>query len=189
VTTIDLAAKQASASLEAARLAEALDELQAKLTAAVAKEDFTTADQIKAKIGPAQAEWILAEAQVRAFADVLAQVATQEAERMAAEAAERRLVEAQAQLEAAQGVEHMAKAEFERHWADVEPGVAAVRESMSIAMNAERALDDARRSMHQAQVTLGLRSDGLPVYALGEAKRRIDEDPVLARIFHGTAGR
>lgn len=185
---VDMVGQQAAAQRDAKRLADQLAGLEAKLSTAVAREEFSVAESIKVEVADVRSAWVMAEAQARAIGDVLGQVAQQEAERAVRDAEEQRREQARAQVDRAIQAEREATAEYQRHTADIQPGLAAVRESLRAALACEAAIEFARRTAYEAMVTLGERGPGMRIYGPTSVSVKIEHDPVLHGILHGSMG-
>jgi hypothetical protein len=188
--TVDLtmADQLQAARANATRCRDDLEALEGRLADAVRRQDYTTAERIKAELPAARSARVMADAHAQALEQALAHLEHELAQRAADEAEERRRDEARAQIERAMGVEREGMAELRRHLADIEPGVAAVRESLRAALACEQAIEYARQAAYQAHVLLGDRGPGMRIFGPNDASVAIQRSPVLHAILHGTAG-
>lgn len=182
----DLQERLTGAQQEATRLGDVLAELEAKLAAAVKEREFSTAETLKTEVDAARERWVFSEAQSRALSDVLGQVAREQAAREAAAAEEKLREQARAEYERATQAEQAAMAELQRHLADIDPGLAAVQESLRSAKAAEHAATVARKAGYDALVALGERQPGMRIFGPPDATVRVQRSDILFRILEGT---
>jgi chromosome segregation ATPase len=185
----DLQERLTGAQQEATRLGDVLAELETKLAAAVKDREFSTAETLKTEVDAVRERWVFSEAQSRALSDVLGQVAREQAEREAAAATEKLREQARADYERATQAEQAATAELQRHLADVDPGLAAVQESLRSAKAAEERVRVALQAGYQALVALGEREPGMRIFGPVAATVRLERSDILLRIYEGTWNR
>jgi hypothetical protein len=181
----NLGAQLSEAQREATRLREAVLILESRFKQAVAEERFDDATAIKPQIQPAHAEAVMAEAHARALAEVLGQVQRERDARDHAEQLERVKAQAGENLERAREAERAGMDEIHRLWAEVEAGIAAVRESMRAAVAQEGTVLQARNEMHSSLVTLGQREQGTRIAGPNYASAKIAASKVLDTIYRG----
>jgi hypothetical protein len=175
----------AAAREEAAKTNERLVTLDHQLTVAVEAQDFAEAERLKGLLPDARLAHMLAEGAAASFENALAQFAEADAERerQAAEAEHRR--QAAEQRDAAAVVEREAMAEMQRHLADVDPSLAAVRETLRLALAAEARVTHARDEVHRARVTLGEVEPVARSFGMNHATVKIENNAVLRAIQQG----
>lgn len=181
----NLIGQLSQAQTEASRLREAVLVLESRFKQAVAEERFGDATALKPQIPPAHADAVMAEAHARALAEVMAQVQRERDERDRAEQLERVKAQASENLDRAREAERAGMDEIHRLWAEVEAGLAAVRESMRAAVAQEGAVLQARSDVHSSLVTLGQREQGTRIAGPNYASARIAASKVLDTIYRG----
>lgn len=180
-----LTAQQQAADAEANRLAEEMNNLEYELKMAIGAEDFTRAEELKGKLPDVRAAYALAKATATATAQVLSEMAEAEAARNREHQLEVQRAAAREQYDQACATEQEAMAEVRRHWADVEPTLAAARESMRAAVTAESRVAQAQRDAYSARVALGEVEPSMHVSTWYYATAKIQESRLLSDIFHG----
>jgi hypothetical protein len=145
----------AAAQADEAKALERKTVLGSELDAAVTAQDYLTAERLKAELPRAELDWALAHAQAEGLAAAAKHLADEQAQRDAAAAEAERLRQARVLLDDAAAAEQQATADFDRHFADIAPGIDAVRATLAAAVAAERQVIAARVAQNEALATLG----------------------------------
>lgn len=180
--------ERAAAARAAADQARArLDDLNSRLYAAVAAEDFAQAEQLKAQVAEAHGSAGRAEAEARAIEAVLEEFAAEERAQAAQVEAEARKAHAQRALEQAYEAEREGLDELQRIRAEIEAGIDAVRASMRTGIGIERAVHKARQDADAALVILGERLPGTITVAPNNVSAWVNSSPALIAVLDGRA--
>lgn len=181
----DLSGQLAKAQQEARKAREASDVLQSQFEAAVAEERFDDAKALKDQLSPAHGAATLAEAHAKALADVTTRMQAEHAERERTAQAEFERAQAREHLAVATEAEQAALEAVQRHFAEAQAGLDAVRASLAKATAAETEAWQARSDAQSALVTLGERPDGMRMAKPNFASSRIEASALLTAIVRG----
>lgn len=184
-TPPDLNAKLADARQAGEELRLELGAAELDLAKALERQDYPAADAAKQRAAEVRPHLALAQAEEQALQSAIAALDTHRQDEQAAAVRQATELQARADHASAMAAEREASEQTQRHFAEAVAGVAAVRTSLRMALQAERMQTEARRSAHQALVTLGEREPSRYVSGTNWATGRIEASRLLTELLSG----
>jgi hypothetical protein len=183
-TTMTLDQRLAEARQEADTLRDQLAAADSALAEALEQRDYATAEGLKHAADQLRQPLFIAEAHVKALEAAVQQLADHEAEQQRAAQARDRRDQAAGMYERAREQEAEAMEDLDRALAEVGPMYAALAMTMQAAIQAERAVGQARYDGHSTGITAGLLPEGMPrPVPPNKASARFDANPLLVQIL------